>query len=605
MRIPTRFRGPDKRHSVVGLVVVLFGLLKCHAIIGLMVAAYVFVDPHQFEVCAEPVGETSGSLFPADQFSGDAAASSESLLELGNATGVDHVLTDFDVVPMAFNQPGADPRLATPSYLEPKSPDKEGLPEPSYLDEVTEELPLSEQLEQFNQRLRELEAAKIANEDATRTIIRRSFAERGSNITDAVVFGGTLEALTFWANDFDGTSQSDIVLDTAELDFEILVNPWVLGSLVFEYDDGTNLAFPTTEGDEAFVDRVNVRQAFITVGNTANYPLFATTGRDVVPFGISTGDPVADVLTIIDPLTVEVFEMREDFLMFGFVGPTCCPPPASTTPIPAPAKPRPMLFNPAARRAATTFCSYCPCTPPAKPLPEYLPPPTCIPPYSGAVYIFNGDTFDAGNDHIEHIGGTLGYRTRNTLPNGIPWTVDLDVDVTSSVFDSNFLQFEYFPFLNQIGYVPAMAGHAKYSVGPYAFVLEWNGALTTADFNDDAGTPISIQPEAWQIQVAYQFDWNPYVEVIGAQGTYVVFGYSESRDLAGVMKDIGDPMTPVLIRVGNVPERRFSAGIGEWVMDGLRIALEYSHVIDYGVDPTTRATGNSADGVFMQVTYEW
>jgi hypothetical protein len=88
-----------------------------------------------------------------------------------------------------------------------------------------------------------------------------------------------------------------------------------LGSLALEYDDGTNLAFPTSEGDEAFVDRGNVRQAFITIGNAANYPLFATTGRDIVPFGISTGDPVADVLTIIDPLTVEVCEMRKDFLM--------------------------------------------------------------------------------------------------------------------------------------------------------------------------------------------------------------------------------------------------------------------------------------------------
>jgi hypothetical protein len=75
--------------------------------------------------------------------------------------------------------------------------------------------------------------------------------------------------------------------------------------------------------------------------------------------------------------------------------------------------------------------------------------------------------------------------------------------------------------------------------------------------------------------------------------------------LAGVMKDVGEPDAPMLIRVGNVPERRLSAGVGEWVLDGLRIALEYSPVIDYGTDPTTGATGNSADGVFRQVTYEW
>ena len=55
-------------------------------------------------------------------------------------------------------------------------------------------------------------------------------------------------------------------------------------------------------------------------------------------------------------------------------------------------------------------------------------------------------------------------------------------------------------------------------------------------------------------------------------------------------------------RTGNVPERRLSAGVGEWVLDGLRVAFEYSHAWDYDVG---LGTGNSADGVFMQVTYEW
>ncbi len=62
-------------------------------------------------------------------------------------------------------------------------------------------------------------------------------------------------------------------------------------------------------------------------------------------------------------------------------------------------------------------------------------------------------------------------------------------------------------------------------------------------------------------------------------------------------------MNPVFVRVGSVPERRLSAGVGEWVLDGLRVAFEYSLAVDYGVDQG--GTGNSANGVFMQVTYEW
>jgi len=155
------------------------------------------------------------------------------------------------------------------------------------------------------------------------------------------------------------------------------------------------------------------------------------------------------------------------------------------------------------------------------------------------------------------------------------------------------LQFEYRGFLDQIGFVPGMAAHVKSNFGPVALVVEWNGAITDAEFVDDLGTPFSIRPEAWQVALGYQFDWNPAVEIIGAQGTYFTIGYSESEDLAGVTRLIGGdpgaipPVPPTPVRVGFVPERRLSVGMGEWVLDGLRVAIEYSHAIDYDEDPVT------------------
>jgi hypothetical protein len=164
------------------------------------------------------------------------------------------------------------------------------------------------------------------------------------------------------------------------------------------------------------------------------------------------------------------------------------------------------------------------------------------------------------------------------------------------------LQFQYRPFLDQIGFVPGMATHLRSSLGPFGLIVEWNGAISDANFIDDAGTPIVIRPSAWQVSLNYQFDWNPTVEVIGVQGTYLALGYSESQDLFGVTR-IVDPLAPVPERVGNVPERRVSIGIGEWVLVNMRVAFEYSHVIDYGID--VGGTGNSADAVLMQWTYEW
>jgi hypothetical protein len=529
---------------------------------------------------------------------------------------------DLQIVPAEFAQPepdeplpqprtfdADDPTRREPSFLEGQDPPRR---RPAFLDSDDSTLTVSQELQRLNQRIDELEAAKRAHEDATRTIIRQSFAEKGSNINDYVVFGGTLETLTFWFEDFDDVAESDIVLDTAELDFEITVNNWTVGSLVVEYFDGTDFLFPTTEDDEIGVDRITVRQAIITIGDTTRYPMFSTFGRAVVPFGISTGDPVADVLTIVDPLTVEVFETHEDFILIGFEWPpTGQPPPLSPGAAPAPLPPQPLLINPLVRRTARRMCEYCG-LPPAAPVRPAAVPPMCVSPLSGAIYFYNGNTVEGPDeeDHIEHMGGTLGWRTKGlTRRRGIPWSIDVDCDVNSSVFDSDFLQFEYRRFLDQIGFVPGMASHIKANYGPVALVAEWNGALTDAEFVDDTGALFEIRPRAWQIALAYQFDWNSAVEIIGAQGTYFTIGYSESDDLFGVTRLIGGdpiavppvPATPT--RVGFVPERRLSVGLGEWVLPGLRVAFEYSYALDY--DEEDGGTGESAHGFFNQITYEW
>jgi hypothetical protein len=508
-------------------------------------------------------------------------------------------MADWAITPAEFAQSEAENPPQLPAYLNPA----ENVPKPAFLEGQNPDQSIANQLDQLAQRMDALEKTKIAQEDATRAIIRKSFAERASNITDTVSFGGTLETLTFWQSNFDETTESDIRLDTAELDFDIQMNTWSHAALYIEYDQGTDLLFPTTTGEEVGVDRFIVRRGIITIGNVEKYPVYITTGRDTVPFGISTGDPVADVLTIVDPLTVEVFETREDFLMFGFELPTPPPPAPVSAYSRPPVAPKPILFNPLARGIVRAVCPYC--GPLEKPKTPAATPYTCVAPFVGAIYFYNGNTLEGVNDsnQIEQMGGTLGYRAKGMVgSNQIPWTVQANVDVNSSVFDSNFLQLEYRHFLDQIGFVPGMAAHMRSSFGPYGLILEWNGAISDANFTDDAGNPVSIRPSAWQVSLNYQFDWNPTVEVIGAQGTYLALAYSESQDLYGVTR-IVDPLNPAPDRVGTVPERRFSIGIGEWVLDGCRVAFEYSHAIDYGTNEG--GTGNSADAVLMQWTYEF
>ena len=217
----------------------------------------------------------------------------------------------------------------------------------------------------------------------------------------------------------------------------------------------------------------------------------------------------------------------------------------------------------------------------------------------------------------DHLSATTGFRAKGHCGRPYdqlsgaslcPWSVDIDVDYNSSVFDSRFLEAEYQSFLDQIGFVRGMAASVKSTFGPVSLVAEWNGAIKRATFLDDRGVsaeaparshPVSIKPTAWQVSLGYQFDWNPWVESIGAQGTFLGFGYSESRDLAGVTRLInGGPS-----RVGFVPKRRLLLTAGEWVLDGVKLQVEYSRNWDYSI--SEGGTGSTANGIFTTFTYQW
>jgi hypothetical protein len=495
------------------------------------------------------------------------------------------------------------------------------------------------------ERVRELEDEKVVREDATRAIISESLTRLGSRINEAVDFSGVIEVLPGWSEDFQGGDEGFIQLETLQLQFDVQTGTWARGRVVIEYDDGGDIVFTTTEDDELSIDRINVDQAFITLGDTERWWPFGTFGRIVVPFGISTGDPVADVLNIVDPLTVEVFETRKNALLVGLEFPTPRPMPEAVAP--APERVKPFVVAPAIGGLARLFGYKAP--PPPPPPVRFValrPDPA---PFNLGVYFYQGDTFEDVDDANEwnfgdHWGATAGYRTRGKCRSSYvspsaqpavsaaddlpwwhmfcPWTLDFDVDYNSSIFDSDFLSLQYRNMLgpiddpgdirfglNSIGFVPGMAASLKTSLGPVGLVAEWNGALETTNFQQDDGQPISIKPSAWQVSLAYQFGWKPWVEEIGAQGTYVTISYSESNDLVGVQRINQNDFTP--FRVGAVPEKRLAVGAGEWILPGVRIAVEYVRSWDYpeargifaGIPmPPTETTANSFLSV---ITFEW
>ena len=177
-----------------------------------------------------------------------------------------------------------------------------------------------------------------------------------------------------------------------------------------------------------------------------------------------------------------------------------------------------------------------------------------------------------------------------------PWALDLNLDYNSSIFDSRFLELEYRSFVNQFDKVPGLGLNAKVTLGPTSIVAEWNGAIKNAVFVDDAGKPMSIRPAAWQVSIGHQLNWNPWVESIGAQGSFVAFSYSRSRDLAGVTQLIGAVPT----RVGFLPKSRTTLTVGEWLVDGVKLVVEFALNRDYSV--VEGGTGGLGRGVFSTIT---
>ena len=106
---------------------------------------------------------------------------------------------------------------------------------------------------------------------------------------------------------------SDLALGTAEFDFEADVVDWGKAELSLQWGAAT------TE-----TDAITLNEALLTLAKPSVLPVYLKTGRGVVPFGISTGTSVAarleETLTITGPLTLDVFESKEDYALLGVRG---------------------------------------------------------------------------------------------------------------------------------------------------------------------------------------------------------------------------------------------------------------------------------------------
>ena len=118
-------------------------------------------------------------------------------------------------------------------------------------------------------------------------------------LSDRLSFSGLIEVEANVGDNFDGDSESDIVLATVELAIDAQINEWVNGHilLLWEEDD---------------TEPIDVDEGIITIGNMEKYPVYLAVGKLYVPFGNFESNMIQDSLTL------ELGETRESAVQVGF-----------------------------------------------------------------------------------------------------------------------------------------------------------------------------------------------------------------------------------------------------------------------------------------------
>jgi uncharacterized coiled-coil protein SlyX len=483
------------------------------------------------------------------------------------------------------------PTAAKPSPADASSSAAPSLPEPR----DTTGMGLEE-------RVKELEVGWAAQEHATRQIIADALSKTGPKINSFLSLSGVIEVQASRFRNFGEQTQDELALSTVELDFDIRLSNWLSGALVLAFDSGTGATFATgnviANLPGAGVDRFTLDRTHIFIGDFTQFPIAARLGFEVLHFGTSTGVARLDTLSIGTPLTTEVFENRQTYAGLEFAWPV---PPLKPPPPPVVVPPvQPLVIAPAVSQLMR-WLGYTPL--PQRPVRPTPVTPLAEPsPFYGSFAVYKGaDEITPDRPYTEDFNASLGYRTSGHC--GVPyeqlrwslvcpWQVDFHVDYNSSVFDSKFLRASYLPFLDQIGRVPGMAASVKASFGPFAVVGEFNSALREVTFFDGLGNTKTMTPMTWQASIAYQFDWNPWVTEIGQQGSFISVAYSGSQGMSGTTAVINGVPT----RVGFVPQNKLLLTYGEWVMDGLKIAIEGAVNWDY--PQSSGGTGEVVYGAF-------
>ena len=342
---------------------------------------------------------------------------------------------------------------------------------------------------ELRRRVRELEAARTKQEpavkDAGNEPAPKASAEPAQEPKEAqepakaptgwwdkIQLGGAVEVETrrLRNKDFTGKSESVFELKTAEFDFEANLVDWAKAKLAFEWKTPA-VAGSTTATD----DKLTLNEAYIAFG-TDTFPLYLKLTRAVVPFGLSSGGTVAarleDKLTLSDPLSLAVFDTKEDHVLLGVK----------------------------------------------------------IGGFSAGAYVFTGDTQRGAHHRLEHYGASVGYGMKAD-----PVSLVVGLSMIDSVFDADGLQ-DKFPEALTSRYVPGIAAHLRLGLFGFSLVTTYYAALREVHFTkNDTPVRIQPEAWSIEVGYTRDmFGYKTYGAVSYSQTAELANAFPEARTIATV-----------------------------------------------------------------------
>jgi len=309
-------------------------------------------------------------------------------------------------------------------------------------------------------RDREPETAMTKQEQAVKEEAKEAAKQK------KIQLGGAIELGVGWRRNFARVAGSELTLESAEFDFEAKLIDWAKATLAIEWDSAA--------------DKLTVNEAFFIIEIPEKTPLYLKAGRGIVPFGISSGSTVAarleDKLTVTEPLTIEVFDAKEDHVLLG----------------------------------VKTHG------------------------FDAAAYVFNGTTNrrgPAGEKRLEHYGATVSYGMKTRT-----MSFAAGINAIDSVFDSDALT-EAFPAAQTSRrYAPGIGSYVKFGLGGFSIVASYNAAIRETAFTRNKKA-VRIQPAAWHIEGGYtteMFGKKTFGALSYSQTHELAGAFPETRKIATV-----------------------------------------------------------------------